>query len=163
MNDGRPSGHKRGEDLSPALGLGVLVFGGLAFWWWQLGHRARTDWLTGIGHASGYGPVPDDMVEQIEWLLTNRMNDLYGMFLLFVLTATAGVVEGNARRQSETLSGFGLLRLKVGRSLALVWLALAALATGVPAALPYGVVGGVLALSLFGATYNIGRGWRRVH
>ena len=164
MDGNRNSAAKAGgEDLSPALGLGVMAFGGLGFWWWQLGERARMELLGGIGRASGYGPVPEDMVEQIEWLATHRMDDLHGMFPLLALAAAAGIVEGSARRAAETLSGFGLLRLKFGRGLLAAWLALVVVSIGIPAAVPYGLVGAVLALGLFGAMYNIGRGWRRVH
>ena len=162
MNGSQPPRSKSGDDLSPVLGLPILAFGGMAFWWWQLGHRARTQWLEGIGSASGYGPVPADMVEQIEWLVMHRMNDLYGMFLLFVLTATAGIVEGNARRQAEALSGFGLRRLKFGRALLVVWLGPGPAVdrgTRRPALRP--VIGGLLALSLFAALYNLGRGLQR--
>ena len=163
MSNGRQpaKGKGRGEDLSPAVGLPILAFGGLGFWWWQLGHRARMEWLDSIGQASGYGPVPGDMVEQIEWLLTHRMNDLYGVFPLFILVGAAGVLEGNARRQTEALSGFGLRRLKFGRVLLLVWLCLVVLSLGAPVALPFGAVGSLLALSLFAAMYNIGRGFQR--
>ena len=164
MNGSQPPRSKSGgEDLSPALGLGIMVFGGLGFWWWQLGHRARMEWLEGIRQASGYGPVPKDMVEQIEWLVMHRMEDLYGMFLLLAVAGAAGILEGNARRRAAVLSGFGLVRLKFGRGLLLLWLGLVVLWTGAPVALPYGLAGFVLALSLFAAMYNIGRGWRRVH
>ena len=163
MNGSQPPKTKGGEDLSPAVALPIMAFGGLGFWWWQLGHRARMELLGGIGRASDYGPVPQDMVDQIEWLVMNRMNDLHGMFLLFVLTATAGIIEGNARRQAEALSGFGLRRLKFGRALVLVWLGLVVLSVGAPAPLPYRLVGGLLALFLFGAMYNIARGLQRIH
>ncbi|MDE0207036.1 MAG: hypothetical protein OXP66_13550 [Candidatus Tectomicrobia bacterium] len=163
MNGSQPPKRSGGEDLSPAIALPIMAFGGLGFWWWQLGHRGRMDWLTTIGRESGYPPVPKDMVEQIEWLVENRINDLEGMFLLFMLAAAAGVLEGNARRQAEPLSGFGLRRLQIGRALVLVWLALVALSVAAPVPLPYALVGTVLALSVFGATYNIGRGFRRVH
>jgi len=152
-----------GEDLAPAVALPIMAFGGLGFWWWQLGHRGRMEWLTGIGRASGYPPVPKDMVDQIEWLVMNRMNDLEGMFLLFILAASAGVLEGNARRLTARLSGFGLRRLQIGRALLLLWLGLVVLSVAAPVALPYGLVGTVLALGLFGAMYNIGRGFRRIH
>ena len=164
MNGSQPPRSKSGgEDISPALGLGIMVFGGLGFWWWQLGHRARMEWLEGIRQASGYGPVPKDMVEQIEWLVMHRMDDLYGMFMLFVLAGTAGILEGNAKRRAEALSGFGLMRLKFGRGLFLLWLGLVVLWIAAPVALPFGIAGGLLALSLYTAMYTIGRGWRRVH
>ena len=154
---------KSGEDLSPVLGLGLMGFGALGFWWWQMGERGRMELLSGVGRAGGYGAVPGDMVEQIEWLLMHRMNDFYGMFLLLVLTATAGMLEGSARRASEVLSGFGLRRLKVGRGMLLAWLLMVVVSIAAPVALPYGVVGAALALLLCGAMYNIARGWRRVH
>ena len=163
MNGSQPPKRSGSEDLSPAMALPFMAFGGLGFWWWQLGHRARMDWLIGIGRASGYGPVPKDMVAQIEWLVMHRMNDLYGMFLLFMLAATAGVLEGNARRLTEKLGGFGLRRLQIGRTLLLLWLGLVVLSVAAPVVLPYGLVGTVLAASLFGAMYNIGRGFRRIH
>jgi len=162
MNGSRPPKRSGGEDLSPVLALPVMAFGLLGFWWWQLGARARMEWLTGIGRRSGYGPVPKDMVEQIEWLAMHRLNDLYGMILLFMLTGAAGILEGNARRQSEALSGFGLRRLQYGRFLLLVWLLLVFLSLAAPVALPYGAVGTALSLSLFAATYNMGRGFQRV-
>ena len=163
MNGSQPAkGKGGGEDISAVLGLPILAFGGLGFWWWQLGHRARMEWLSGIGRASGYGPVPKDMVDQIEWLVMHRMNDLYGTFLLFVLAGAAGTLEGNAKRQTEALSGFGLRRLKFGRALLIVWLCLVVLSLGAPVALPFGVVGSVLALSLFAAMYHIGRGFQRI-
>ena len=163
MSEGQARQKNGGEDLSPVLGLGLMGFGGLGFWWWQMGERARMELLNGIGRASGYGPVPGDMVEQIEWLVMHRMNDFYGMFLLFILTATAGTLEGSARRASEVLSGFGLRRLKVGRGVLLAWLLMVVVSMAAPVALPYGVVGAALALLLCGAMYNIARGWRRVH
>ena len=163
MNGSHPPRRtSRGEDLSPALGLGIMLFGGLAFWWWQLGGEARSEWMSRIGSGSGYGPAPRDMVEQIEWLLANRLQDLQEMFPLFVMAATAGILEGNVRRQALALSGFGLRRFQFGRALLLVWLGLAALAVAAPAPLRYGTVATVLAVTLFGAMYNIGRGLRRV-
>ena len=163
MSEGQAAQKSGGEDLSPVLGLGLTGFGAVGFWWWQLGERARMELLRGIARASGYGPVPDDMVAQIEWLLMHRMNDFHGMVLLLLLTATAGMLEGSARRASEVLSGFGLRRLKVGRGMLLAWLLMVVLSIAAPVALPYGVVGVALALLLFGAMYNIARGWRRVH
>ena len=163
MSEGQTAHKSGGEDLSPVLGLGLTGFGALGFWWWQMGERARMELLRGIARASGYGPVPEDMVEQIEWLVMHRMNDFHGMFLLLLLTATAGMLEGSARRASEVLSGFGLRRLKVGRGILLAWLLLVVVSIAAPVALPYGVVGGLLALLLCGAMYNIARGWRRVH
>lgn len=163
MNGSKPSKTSSGsEDLSPAVALPIMAFGGLGFWWWQLGQRARTEWLSAIGRGSGYGPVPEDMVEQIEWLVMHRMNDLYGMFPLFILSGAAGILEGDARRQTETLSGFGLRRSRFGRALLAAWLGLIVLSIGAPLAVPYGLAGGLLALSLFGATYNIGRGFQRI-
>ena len=84
-----------------------------------LGEETRMSWLRWIGRDAGYGRVPSDMVAQVEWLLMHRLEDLQGMFLLFVLVSAAGVIEGNARRQTVVLSGFGLRRLRAGRVLLL--------------------------------------------
>ena len=151
------------EEAAAVMALLVIGFGGLGFWWWQLGDEGRHGWLHGIGRDSGYGRVPADMLEQVEWLLTNRMEDLQGMFLLFVLTSAAGVLEGNARRQAEILGGFGLRRLRAGRVLVLVWLGLTALCLVAPVALPYREVALGLAGVLLLAMYTVGRGLRRVH
>ena len=162
MNGSRPPKKSGGEDLPPVLGLAFMAFGGLAFWWWQLGGEARTQWLSRIGRASGYGPAPKDMVEQIEWLVGNRLADLQGMLLLFAMAALAGMVEGNVRRQARILSGFGLRRFRFGRALLVIWLVLAALTLAAPVPLDFATVGAVLSVALFGATYNIGCGLRRV-
>jgi len=162
MNGSQPPRRSGGEDLSPALALPIMAFGLLGFWWWQLGHRARMEWLSGIGRASGYPEVPKDMVDQIEWLATNRTSDLEGMFPLFVMAAAAGVIEGSARRQAEQLSGFGLRGMMYGRGLFVLWLCLVAASVAAPVALPYEVVGTVLALGLAISMYKIARGWQRV-
>ena len=154
---------KNNEEAAAVMALLVLGFGGLGFWWWQLGEEGRHGWLHGIGRESGYGRVPTDMLEQVAWLLTNRMEDLQGMFLLFVLASVAGVLEGNARRQAEMLGGFGLRRLQAGRVLVLVWLCLTALSVAVPVALPYRGVALGLAGVLLLAMSTVGRGLRRVH
>lgn len=151
------------EEAGAVMALLVLGFGGLGFWWWQLGDEGRHGWLHGIGRDGGYGRVPTDMLEQVEWLLANRMEDLQGMFLLFVLMSVAGVLEGNARRQAEILAGFGLRRLRAGRVLVLVWLCLTALCLAAPVALPYREVALGLAGVLLLAMYTVGRGLRRVH
>ena len=162
MNGSQPARGKGDDDISPVLGLPIMAFGGLGFWWWQLGDRARMEWLNSIGRASGYGPAPKDMVEQIEWLVIHRMDDLYGTFFLLLLTGAAGILEGKARRDTEVLSGFGLRRLKFGRALLIVWLCLVVLSLAAPVALPFGAVGSLLALSLFAAMYHIGRGFQRI-
>ena len=154
---------RESEDVSPVMALLVLGFGGLAYWWWWLGEEGRRGLLRWIGREGGYGPAPADILEQVEWLLTNRMEDLQGMFLLFVLMSAAGVLEGNARRQTEVLAGFGLRRLRAGRVLMLVWLCLTALCLVAPVALPYREVALGLAGVLLLAMYTIGRGLRRVH
>ena len=151
------------EDVSAVMALLVLGFGGLAVWWWWLGEEARRRWLYWIGRDAGYGRAPSDMLEQLEWLLMHRLEDLQGMFLLFVLVSAAGVIEGNARRQAVTLSGFGLRRLRAGRVLVLGWLGLVALSVAAPVALPYEGVALVLSGVLLLAMYTVGRGLRRVH
>ena len=162
MNGSQPPKRSGGDDLSPAVALPIMAFGLLGFWWWQLGHRARMEWLSGIGRASGYPPVPKDMVAQIEWLFTNRSNDLVGMFPLFMMAAAAGIFEGSARRQAEQLSGFGLRRKNAGRALLILWLGLVGASIAAPVAVPYAAVGTVLALALVAATYNMARGRQRV-
>lgn len=154
---------KDNEDVSPAMALLVLGIGGVASWWWLLGEEGRRQWLHGIGREGGYGQVPADMLKQVEWLLTNRMEDLQGMFLLFALMSAAGALEGNARRRAEILGGFGLRRLRAGRALMLVWLCLTALCLVAPVALPYREVALGLAGVLLLAMYTLGRGVRRVH
>lgn len=154
---------KENEDVSAVMALLVLGIGGLGFWWWRLGDEGRRGWLHGIDRESGYGRVPTDMLEQVEWLLMHRLEDLQGMFLLFVLVSAAGVIEGNARRQAVVLSGFGLRRLRAGRVLVLCWLGLTALCVAAPVALPYGWVALVLSAMLLLAMYTVGRGLRRVH
>ena len=160
-----PMGKRKSDEdvFSAVLGFLVLGIACLGFWWWQIGDAARMQLLGAIAEGSGYPPPPRDMIEQVEWLATNRMNDLFNMFLLFALTATAGIMEGNSKRQAEILSGFGLMRLKAARVLVLVWLGLVACSVAAPVALPYGIVGAVLAGMLGIAMYNIGRGFRRVH
>ena len=95
--------------------------------------------------------------------VAERIEDLQGMFCLFVLISVAGVVEGNARRQATVLSGFGLRRLRAGRVLVLVWLGLTALCLVAPVALPYQGVAVTLAGVLLLGMYTVGRGLRRVH
>lgn len=154
---------KENEDVSAVMGFLVLCFGGLGFWWWALGDEGRRGWLYWIGHEGGYGRVPVDIVEQVEWLLMNRMEDLLGMSFLFLLMVVAGAVEGNARRQAIVLGGFGLRRLVAGRVLVLVWLGLVALSLVAPVALPFREVALGLAGLLLLAMYTVGRGLRRVH
>ena len=154
---------KENEDVSAVMAVLVLGIGGLGFWWWWLGEEARRRWLYWIGRDAGYGRAPSDMLAQLEWLLMHRLEDLQGMFLLFALVSAAGVIEGNARRQTVVLSGFGLRRLRAGRVLVLVWLGLTALCVAAPVALPYGWVALVLSAMLLLAMYTVGRGLRRVH
>ena len=164
--NGSQAPRSTGNDVDPfvaALAFLAIALGCLGFWWWSIGDVARMEWLTRIERGSGYDPPPRDMLAQVEWLITNRMNDLANMFLLLVLAATAGLTQGNARRQAQVLSGFGLRRQHIGRAFLLAFLGLALLSVAAPVPLPYGVVGLVLPLTLFGAMYNISRGWRRVH
>ena len=157
---------RTGNDVDPfvaALAFLVIALGCLDFWWWSIGDVARIEWLTRIQRGSGYSPPPRDMLAQVEWLATSRMNDLANMFMLFILAATAGITQGNAKRQAQALSGFGLMRLQFGRGLLMLWLGLVVVSMAAPIPLPYGLVGAVLSLGLFLAMYNLGRGFRRVH
>ena len=166
MNGSQPPKRSSNGDVDPftaALAFLVIAVGCLGFWWWSIGDVARMAWLSRIEKGSGYDPPPRDMLAQVEWLATNRMNDLQNMFVLLALAAVAGIIEGNAGRQAEVLSGFGLRRLKVGRALMLAFLALLMLSLAAPFPLPYGMVGAVLSVSLSLAMYNVARGRRRVH
>ncbi|MDE0205877.1 MAG: hypothetical protein OXP66_07610 [Candidatus Tectomicrobia bacterium] len=154
---------KENEDVSAVMAVLLLALGGLGFWWWQLGDEGRRGWLRWIGREGGYGRVPADMPGQLEWLLSNRIEDLQGMFLLFALMTAAGGLEGNARRQAAVLAGFGLRGLRNGRVLVLVWMGLTALCLVAPVPLPYREVALGLAGMLLLATYTVGRGLRRVH
>ena len=165
MNGSQPA-RKTGNDVDPfvaALAFLAIALGCLGFWWWSIGDVARMEWLVRIQKGSGYDPPPREMLAQVEWLAMNRMNDLENMFWLLVLAATAGITQGNARRQAQVLSGFGLRRQHIGRAFLLVFLGLVVLSIAAPVPLPYAVIGAVLPLTLFGAMYNIGRGFRRVH
>ena len=165
MNGSRPPSRTSGDVDPFAAALGFIAIGGgcLGFWWWSIGDVARMHWLGRIQKGSGYGPPPANMLAQVEWLATNRMNDLAAMFPLFVLAAATGIVEGNARRQTEVLSGFGLRRFNFGRALVLLWLAGVAMFVAAPFPLPYGWVGTALTALLLWAMHTISRGLRRVH
>jgi len=154
---------RENEDLSPVAALLVMGCGGFGFWWWQLGEEGRRGLLGRVGREGGYGQAPADMLEQVEWLLTHRMEDLLGMSFLFFQAMVAGLVEGNALRQAEVLGGFGLRRLRAARALMLVWLCLAGLTLAAPVALPFREVALGLAGLLLLAMYTMGRGLRRVH
>ena len=107
------------EDVSPVLVLLLIGLAGLGYWWWRLGDAGRLEWLSAVGYADGYGSVPLDMLPQLEWLVMSRLGKLEGMAMQFLLAGSVGILEGTARRQSVTLSGFGLRLLKTGRVLAL--------------------------------------------
>ena len=158
-----PTPKGEADPFAAALAFLIIALGCLGFWWWSIGDAGRMAWLTRIERASGYDPPPRDMLAQVEWLATHRLEDLQAMFLLFVLVATGGIVEGNARRQASALSGFGLMRLQFGRVLVLLWLGLVTLSAAAPVPLHYGTVGTVLSVALFAAMYNVARGLRRVH
>lgn len=140
------------------MGIGL---GGLAYWWWKQGDEGRMALLWPVAYAGGYGPVPPDMVEQMEWLAVHRLRDVEGMAMGFVLAVVAGGIEGNRQRQAAVLSGFGLRLLRVGRVLMLTWLGAVALYLVAPVALPYREVGGCLTFLLLCGTYTLARGMRR--
>ena len=108
------------EDVSPVLVLLLIGLVALGYWWWRLGDAGRLEWLSVLGHADGYGPVPLDLLAQLEWLVMSRLGELEGMVMQFLLAGSVGIMEGTARRQSVTLSGFGLRLLKTGRVLGLM-------------------------------------------
>lgn len=154
---------KDGEDVGPALGALAIFLGLTAYGWWQLGEAGRLAWLAAVGHAEGYGPVPSDILAQLEWLAVNRLRGMEGMAVLLMLAALAGVIEGNARREAEVLSGFGLRPLMTGRVLALVWTGCLGLYFIAPLPLPYVGVSVLLTVLLGVAAYKLARGLRRVH
>ena len=154
--------NKGTEEVSPVLVLLLIGLAGLGYWWWRLGDAGRLEWLTAIGYAGGYGPVPLEILPQLEWLVMGRLGDMEGMVMLFLLAGSMGIMEGNARRQSVTLSGFGLRPLRTGRVLGLLWLACLAASIIAPVALPYEPVAGALTILLGIAAFMLARGLRRV-
>ena len=151
------------EDTGPALAGVLIVLGLVGYGWWQLGDSGRRAWLSAIRHAEGYGPVPVDILPQLEWLAMNRLHGMEGMAALLMLAALAGLIEGNARREAEALSGFGLRPLKTGRVLGLVWTGCLVLYFMAPVPLPYVGVSVLLTALLGAAAYKLTRGLRRVH
>ena len=154
---------KDGEDAGPALGALAICLGLAGYGWWQLGEAGRLAWLDAIGRAEGYGAVPLDILAQLEWLVVNRLHGMEGMAALLMLAALAGVIEGNARREAEVLSGFGLRPLMTGRVLGLVWTGCLGLYFIAPIPLPYVGVAVLLTALLGAAAYKLARGLRRVH
>lgn len=152
-------GHEDAVGILVVLAIGL---GGLAWWWWKQGDDGRLALLAPIAYGGGYGPIPEDLIEQVGWLAMHRLRDLEGMVMAFLVAGVAGVIEGNAKRQTVVLSGFGLRLLRAGRAVLLVWLGgLVAFALA-PVALPYREVGGCLVFLLFGGTFTLARGMRRV-
>ena len=154
---------KGNEDAGPVLAAVLIVLGLAGYGWWQLGDGGRRAWLDAIRHGEGYGPVPDDILPQVEWLAMNRLHGMEGMAALLMLAMLAGVVEGNARREAVALSGFGLRPLKTGRVLGLVWTGCLILYFLAPMALPYVGVSVLLTALIGVAAYKLARGLRRVH
>jgi hypothetical protein len=155
---------QRSDDpVQAGLAFAAVVLGVGGYAWWSLGDAGRLAWLGPVGEGSGYEPPPLGVVEQIEWLMTNRAGDLEGMFMVLVLAAVAGFIEGSAKRQAALLSGFGLRRLKVGRGLLLLWLGSLLAWVIAPLALPYVGLGAGLAALLFVATFMLALGQIRAH
>ena len=154
---------KSNGDTGPALAAVLIILGLVGYGWWQLGDGGRRGWLNAIRDSEGYGPVPSDILPQLEWLAMNRLDGMEGMAALLMLAALAGLIEGNARREAAVLSGFGLRPLKTGRVLGLVWTGCVVLYFIAPVPIPYvGVC--VLLTALLGlAAYKLARGVRRVH
>ena len=150
------------EEVSPVLVLLFIGLAGLGYWWWRLGDAGRLEWLSVVGYANGYGPVPVEILAQLEWLVMSRLADMEGMAMLFLLAGSMGIMEGNARRQSVTLSGFGLRLLRGGRVLALMWLACLVASIIAPVPLAYEQVAGALTILLGMAAFMLARGLRRV-
>ena len=151
------------EDTGPVLAAIAIVLGMAGYGWWHLGDSGRLAWLAAIGHAEGYGPVPADMLPQLEWLAMNRLHGMEGMAALLILAALGGVIEGKARREAEVLSGFGLRPLMTGRVLALLWTGGLVFYCIAPLPLPYVGVSVLLTALLGAAAYKLARGVRRAH
>ena len=151
------------EDVQAVLLFAAVVTGVVGYAWWSLGDAGRLEWLRPVAEGSGYDPPPLGMVEQIEWLMTNRVRDLEGMFMVVVVAATAGFIEGSAKRQAALLSGFGLRRFKAGRSLLVFWLLGLLGCMGAPLAIPYVFMTAGLAGLLFVSTFTLALGQIRVH
>ena len=109
------------EGTGPVVGAVFIVLGLVGYGWWQLGDGGRRAWLDAVRRAEGYGPVPMDILPQLEWLATNRLHGMEGMAALLLLAALAGVIEGSARREAEALSGSACAPKKTGRVLGLLW------------------------------------------
>ena len=154
---------KKGNDeVVAVLALLAIGIGGLAYWWWKQGDERRMALLWPIAHSGGYGPIPGDLLEQVGWLATHRLREMEGMVMAFLVSGVAGLIEGTAKRQSVALSGFGLRLFRSGRVVLLFWLAGLFLFALTPVALPYREVGGCLVFLLFGGTFTLARGIRRV-
>ena len=155
---------KDGEDVGPALGALAIFLGLTGYGWWQLGEAGRLAWLAAVGHAEGYGPVPLDILAQLEWLAVNRLHGTEGMAVLLMLATLAGVIEGNARREAEVLSGFGLRPLMTGRGArpGMDWLSRSLLHRAASPCPTWGWPS-VLTALLGAAAYKLARGLRRVH
>ena len=154
---------KANEDAGPVLAAVLIIVGLVGYGWWQLGDSGRRGWLNAIRGSEGYGPVPSDILPQLEWLAMNRLDGMEGMAALLMLAALAGLIEGNARREATVLSGFGLRPLKTGRVLGLVWTGCLVLYFVAPVPIPY-VGASILLTALLGvAAYKLARGLRRVH
>ena len=151
------------EVAGPVVGAVLIVLGLVGCGWWQLGESGRRAWLDAVRRAEGYGPVPMDILPQLEWLATNRLHGMEGMAALLLLAALAGTVEGNARREAEALSGFGLRPQETGRVLGLLWTGCLVVYFIAPVPLPYVGACVLLAVLLAGAAYKLARGVRRAH
>ena len=157
------SNARANDNSGPALGAVLIVLGLVGYGWWQLGDAGRLAWLDNVRRAEGYGPVPADIVAQLEWLAMNRMAGVEGMAALLMLALLAGLLEGNARRETVVLSGFGLRPLKTGRVLGLVWTGCLVIYFIAPVPLPYVWASVLLTVLLGAAAYMLARGVRRVH
>ncbi|MDE0208038.1 MAG: hypothetical protein OXP66_18635 [Candidatus Tectomicrobia bacterium] len=156
----RPRGD---EDVQAGLAFAGVVVGVVGYWWWSLGDAGRLQWLGPVAEGSGYEAPPLGMLEQIEWLMTNRARDLEGMFMVLLVAAAAGFMEGSAKRQAALLSGFGLRRLKTGRALLVIWLLGLLGSVLAPLPLPYAGMAGGLSALLFASAFTMALGRRRAH
>ena len=155
--------HRSDEDVQGILLFAAVVIGVVGYAWWSLGDAGRLEWLRPVAEGSGYEPPPLGMMEQIEWLMTHRARDLEGMFMVLLVSAAGGFIEGSAKREAALLSGFGLRRRKAGRTLLVLWL-LSLLGCAVaPLPIPYVAMTAALAGLLFVAAFTLALGQIRVH
>jgi hypothetical protein len=91
------------------LRLQVLALLGLALWWWLQGPVTRLALLMTIWLAEHVGMrPPDDLLGQVDWLVTHRSHTGQGMLGLVGLGVLIGSVEGWRWRLEDLWQGLRL-------------------------------------------------------